>query len=362
MPFVPGSQIEIVDPGVVRGRIRYALFDFDGTISLIREGWQGVMVPMMVELLLATPGAEDEAAITSRVREFVARLTGRQTIYQMIQLAEEVRARGGRPLEPLDYKRMYHERLWQRIAGRVAALEAGQATPDDLMVPGSRAMLEGLACRGVRMYLASGTDEPFVRHEAELSWACPATSMPLRGAGRLPHLLRAPGYPAPHRGAPPERARVRRLWRWLCGDRGCARRGGRRRGRGVQRGRAPQDRRLEAHTPCRGGGAGHRARLFRARGLECLALSRLRQIPVRSLIARRREASSLCDVPFTERGHAERTARKRQVGTTHVARHPCAIGGPLPERERGRGRAQPAVAQCMWGRDASLRRSSVCGG
>ena len=29
--------------------IRYALFDFDGTISLIRQGWQDIMIPYFVE-------------------------------------------------------------------------------------------------------------------------------------------------------------------------------------------------------------------------------------------------------------------------------------------------------------------------
>ena len=39
------------------------------------------------------------------------RLNGRQTIYQMIQLADEVTQRGGTPLEPLAYKHRYHDRL-----------------------------------------------------------------------------------------------------------------------------------------------------------------------------------------------------------------------------------------------------------
>ena len=46
--FLPDTQIEVIDAAIERGRIRHALFDFDGTISLIRQGWQGVMVPMMV--------------------------------------------------------------------------------------------------------------------------------------------------------------------------------------------------------------------------------------------------------------------------------------------------------------------------
>src|SRR5881392_3699683 len=87
--FLPGTQIEVLNPQVRRGRIRSALFDFDGTLSLIREGWQQVMVPMMVEVLKETPGGrhEDDAGLATHVREFVDRLTGKQTIYQMIQLA-----------------------------------------------------------------------------------------------------------------------------------------------------------------------------------------------------------------------------------------------------------------------------------
>jgi phosphoglycolate phosphatase-like HAD superfamily hydrolase len=158
--------LEILNPNITRGRIRHALFDFDGTLSLIREGWQGVMIPMMVELLGDTPGAEDVGEIEAVVKDYVARLTGKQTIYQMIQLAEEIRKRGGVPLEPLEYKYMYLERLNDRIAGRIEGLKAGRIAADDLMVPGSRAMLDALRERDAQCYLASGTDEPFVLDEA----------------------------------------------------------------------------------------------------------------------------------------------------------------------------------------------------
>lgn len=158
----------VLNPNIPRGHVTHALFDFDGTISLIREGWQGVMIPMMVEILRRTPkgGREPVEKIEQEVTEFVTRLTGKQTIYQMLQLCEEVRKRNGRPLSPLDYKRMYHERLWPRIEGRLWALESGRGKPDEMMVPGARAMLEELRARGITCYLASGTDEPYVRDEA----------------------------------------------------------------------------------------------------------------------------------------------------------------------------------------------------
>ena len=45
----------------------------------------------------------------------LARLTGKQTIYQMLQLCEEIKKRGGQPAEALAYKRAYHDRLWARV-------------------------------------------------------------------------------------------------------------------------------------------------------------------------------------------------------------------------------------------------------
>lgn len=159
-------SIEIVNPTAPRGRVRFALFDFDGTLSLIREGWQGVMIPYFVEELLTTPrsGAPDE--VEAVVREFVERLTGKQTIYQCFALAEEVGKRGGVPKDALEYKREYLRRLWERIEHRVASLKSGATRPDDRLLRGSRALLEALSERGVAMYLASGTDIQYVQDEA----------------------------------------------------------------------------------------------------------------------------------------------------------------------------------------------------
>ncbi len=162
------SDIEIIHPAIPRGRFRSVLFDFDGTISLIREGWPEVMIPMMVEVLLQTGTRETASELRTAVEDFVMRLNGRQTIYQMIQLADEVRTRGGTPLDPLHYKHRYHELLMQRIAGRLDALADGSATPDDWTVPGSRAFLEALRRRGLTLYLASGTDLKYIRREVEL--------------------------------------------------------------------------------------------------------------------------------------------------------------------------------------------------
>ena len=163
--FLPGSRIEVVRSDFPRGKIKAALFDFDGTLSLIREGWPEIMIPMMVGHLSRTPTTETADQLTQRVEEFVIRLNGKQTIYQMIQLADEIRQRGGTPLEPLEYKHEYHALLWRRISGRVAALESGTITPEPLTVPGSRELLAHLSSRGCPLYLASGTDLVYVQNE-----------------------------------------------------------------------------------------------------------------------------------------------------------------------------------------------------
>lgn len=160
-------MLEIITPRKAT-HTRVALFDFDGTLSLVRAGWMEVMVPMMVEELVACKSGESEAAITEVVREFVGRLTGKQTIYQMFALVEEIEKRGGTAQDALVYKKRYLDLLQEEIKERIDALESGSVDPDTYAVPGSRALLDGLKERGFKMYLASGTDQDYMRHEADL--------------------------------------------------------------------------------------------------------------------------------------------------------------------------------------------------
>lgn len=149
-----------------RPQISHVLFDFDGTISLIREGWPAVMVPMFVEMLPALPG-ESEEARRQLCFDDIMRLNGKQTIYQMIQLAERIRERGGVARDPLWYKHEYLRRLDERIRHRMESLRTGAKRPDDFLVHGARVLLDSLQRRGLALYLASGTDEAFVKQEAE---------------------------------------------------------------------------------------------------------------------------------------------------------------------------------------------------
>src|SRR5262245_51495685 len=150
------------------GPFRLALFDFDGTLSQLREGWPGVMRGLMLEVLEATPRAEAPELLEPFVEDIITRLNGQPTIFQMSHLAHQVTERGGKPESPEDYKAEYLRRLMALVEPRRRALADGTAKPDEWLVPGSRAFLERVKEMGVRLVLASGTDQDDVRTEAKL--------------------------------------------------------------------------------------------------------------------------------------------------------------------------------------------------
>jgi phosphoglycolate phosphatase-like HAD superfamily hydrolase len=180
--LLPGTSIEVihdVGPGIP---FRHVLFDFDGTLSLIREGWPAVMVEMMTEEIVSTGTRESPEEISVHCHEFITQLTGKQTIYQMIRLAEEVRLRGGTPLDPLQYKKKYHDRLMRKIHHRRESLRSGAAEPKEYLVAGALGLLAAIRDRRIPMFLASGTDRKYVVEEAGLLGLAPYFGDDIYGA------------------------------------------------------------------------------------------------------------------------------------------------------------------------------------
>lgn len=156
----------MLNPNVELGRIKHVLIDFDGTISVIRQGWERVMIPLMVEMICEDTPPTPE--IEREVRKYVDYSTGILTIKQMEWLVRAVRKYGmAKPLDPYTYKHIYNERLLKIVNERLEKLGMGELCPDDLMIEGSRMFLEGLYKRGVVMYLVSGTDHRYVLNEAQ---------------------------------------------------------------------------------------------------------------------------------------------------------------------------------------------------
>jgi phosphoglycolate phosphatase len=160
--------IEIIHPLPSSNGFRCAMFDFDGTLSLVRAGWQQLMADFGVELVLQTPHHEDETQLHAHFTRLVAHTNGQQTINQMALFAAEVAQRGGPPVDPREYKSAFAERLEQMVNARKSAFQRGEIDCDSLLVPGAIEFLRLLHQRGVSCYLASGTDHYLVVEEAHL--------------------------------------------------------------------------------------------------------------------------------------------------------------------------------------------------
>jgi len=166
----PGAPVclETIRAGAVAPGARAALFDFDGTLSLIRSGWLEIMLDMIVDDLSALGTGETAEQLRAEAFHFVWPLTGKDTLYQMIEFANAIRARGGTPLDPQIYKQRFLQALFEVSEKRIAALRDGLCPPDRYLVPGARALLQDLHARGLNLYLASGTDHDRLEHEAAL--------------------------------------------------------------------------------------------------------------------------------------------------------------------------------------------------
>lgn len=164
---ISNSAWEIQPSFRPRSRLTHVVFDFDGTLSLLRMAWQDTMLALFLELL-PPPRAGTEAAVREELMTEILAFNGRQTIYQMRRFAERVAEAGANPLTPEAYLDEYSSRLRQGLDRRMELVRTGRVPPDEYLVHGARALLDLLRGRGCTLYLVSGTLEAYVREEAEL--------------------------------------------------------------------------------------------------------------------------------------------------------------------------------------------------
>jgi len=179
--YLPGTEIEVcAEVEMVCGahataRIRHAVFDNDGTISTLRQGWEQVMAPVMMKAILGDryQTADDSLyqKVQRRVLEYIDQSTGIQTLVQMEALVGIVREFGlvppERVLDRFGYKKLYNDALMEMVNERIAKLQRGQLDVTDFTVKGSVAFAQALRQRGVTVYLASGTDHMDVVAESK---------------------------------------------------------------------------------------------------------------------------------------------------------------------------------------------------
>ena len=176
--FVSGAEIEICEPAIhsSMGEIKHAVFDHDGTISTLREGWEHIMEPVMIKAVLGDQyeTASNQLYEYARARslEFIDKTTGIQTIIQMEGLVKMVDEFNIVPkdkiLDKFGYKEIYNDALMEMVNERTARFKKGQLGLEDYTVKGAVEFLKMLKDRGVKLYLASGTDRDDVINEAEV--------------------------------------------------------------------------------------------------------------------------------------------------------------------------------------------------
>lgn len=150
------------------GKIKFVLFDFDGTLSLLREGWQSIMKPLMLEAITRgknLPDVDLERLLRS-VEDYIDRTTGQQTILQMKNLEKMVRDYGLVPADevktPLEYKALYNSELKKVVKERMQ-----EDDPSKYLLKGSFEFIKAFYDREITLLLASGTDIEDVEEESK---------------------------------------------------------------------------------------------------------------------------------------------------------------------------------------------------
>jgi rfaE bifunctional protein kinase chain/domain len=174
--YMKNTEIEIVYKWKEKPQIRHAIFDHDGTISTLREGWEMIMAPMMIRTVLGDKYIEADEAVYQkvqiRVQEFIDRTTGIQTLVQMKGLLVLIREFGFVPeekiLDEFGYKQIYNEELLKMVKEREMKLKRGELALEDLTVKNAVSFLQKLHHAGIKLYLASGTDVEDVKKEAHI--------------------------------------------------------------------------------------------------------------------------------------------------------------------------------------------------
>lgn len=146
--------------------IKAVVFDFDGTISVLRQGWEGIMLPLMSEMIC--PQGNDKV-IEEQIQRYISESTGIQTVYQMQWLAQKVKEYGINP-EVHDhwwYKDQYNRRLMQKVQARLDSLRSGLCDVSEFLIKGSREFIQKLYDNDIKLYVASGTDDIDVKNEVK---------------------------------------------------------------------------------------------------------------------------------------------------------------------------------------------------
>ncbi|TKJ38664.1 MAG: carbohydrate kinase [Planctomycetes bacterium B3_Pla] len=173
--YFNNAEIELCCESIPSGRIKHAVFDHDGTISTLRQGWEEIMVPVMIKAILGDKYETADETLYHKVRkrslDYIDQSTGIQTIIQMEALVEMVHEFGlvpaGEIHDKFGYKEIYNDALMELVNKRIEKFKRGELDINDYTIKGALEFLKALKQRGIKLYLASGTDRQDVVAESE---------------------------------------------------------------------------------------------------------------------------------------------------------------------------------------------------
>jgi rfaE bifunctional protein kinase chain/domain len=173
--YLDDTEIELCWESIPQARIKHAVFDHDGTVSTLRQGWEQVMAPVMVRAILGDKyKTADETLyhqVRNRVLDYIDKSTGIQTIVQMEALVEMVREFGLVPADKIrdkfGYKEIYNDALMELVNKRIEKFKRSELDIYDYTIKGALEFLKAFKERGIKLYLASGTDRDDVVAEAK---------------------------------------------------------------------------------------------------------------------------------------------------------------------------------------------------
>ena len=172
--YVSGTEIEIVSGFPAGKQFTHVIFDHDGTLSTLRQGWEKIMEPMMVRCILGNRDADESLYdhVVAAVRDYIDRTTGIQTLVQMhglVQLVKRFRCVPEKEiLDAAGYKSLYNAELLAMVRSRIARIQKGELAVEDFTIRKAREFLRALRERGAKLYLASGTDQEDLEQESTI--------------------------------------------------------------------------------------------------------------------------------------------------------------------------------------------------
>jgi len=84
--YLDKTEIELCYQSIPFGQVKHAVFDNDGTISTLRQGWEKIMAPVMIKAILGDKYETADETLYHKVRkrvfDYIDKSTGVQTIVQ----------------------------------------------------------------------------------------------------------------------------------------------------------------------------------------------------------------------------------------------------------------------------------------